>query len=513
MHGKRCGRCLLPVAPVIIVMAAFGGSACAQTWRIEPSLTLESTFTNNVNLLPGDERKADWVNALTPGVRFTEIGAHSRITGNISVPVFLYMRTPHENNYVAPTANINGTFDAADRRFFVDTSVNVQQQYLSPFAAHPSDLTNATQNRYTSQAYRISPYVKGLAGEGIDYELRQSSLWTDANATGITNGRAYTNEVSGRIAREPRPFGWSAEFDRSDTDFTESDNSETFQIARLRGLHQVDPSLQISGSVGYEDNRFFFTHESGVTYGAGARWHLSERTSVDADWEHRFFGSSYHVAGSHRTPLTVWSISASRDITTFPQQLAGFPAGVNIPDFLNTLFLSRFPDPTQRQSAVDQVIRERGLPTTLTSALPVFAEQVTLLESATATLGLLGARNSVFFTAFRLRNQPVEPVAVADLTPLLAQLLNQTQVGANATWTHQLEPRVALTAALEWSRSTSNAQSDAVTRQYAMRAGVSTSLTTLTTVYTGVRYQDFRTDVFSSFREFAVFVGLTHAFH
>src|SRR5256885_8084943 len=35
--------------------------------------------------------------------------------------------------------------------------------------------------------------------------------------------------------------------------------------------------------------------------------------------EHRFFGPSYNVAVENRTPLSVWSLTASRTITTYPR--------------------------------------------------------------------------------------------------------------------------------------------------------------------------------------------------
>ena len=48
-------------------------------------------------------------------------------------------------------------------------------------------------------------------------------------------------------------------------------------------------------SGGYEDNRYSVTDYSGAIYGAGLQWKPTERTSLDAKWEHRFFGSSYSV--------------------------------------------------------------------------------------------------------------------------------------------------------------------------------------------------------------------------
>jgi uncharacterized protein (PEP-CTERM system associated) len=513
MFDVRGGAGLRYVASLLVLSAVCHRPAIAQTWRVDPAFGVESTFTNNVNLSPGSERKADWVNALTPSVRFTEVGAHSRITGTVSVPVLLYLRTPHENNYVAPIANVLGRFEVVDRLFYIDGLIDVSQRYASAFAAHPADLATATDNRYTSQLYRISPFLQQTLPNDMDYELRQSSLWTNGNASGGLNERAYTNEVSGHLAKRPVPFGWSLEFDRIDTDFKESDNSELLENSRVRGIYQATPTLLVSASAGYEDNHFVATRESGPIYGVGMRWHPSERTSIDADWEHRFFGSSYHVVAGHRSPLSIASIQAMRDLTTFPQQLAQFPAGVSVSGLLDTLFQSRFPDPFQRQSLVDQIIRDRGLPSTLTTPIAIFAERVTVLESLAANLGLLGARNSVLFTAYRQRSRPVAPADLAELSSLLLQQLDQTQVGANAVWSHQLGSRMTLSVGVDWSRTSSNGEVNAVSRQYALRTDLSTALSPLTTLHAGVRYQNFRTDVFSSFQELAAVVGVTHVFH
>ena len=489
-------------------------SAHAQKWTIDPSVAVESTVTDNVDLVSSDRRRSDWVNQFTPAVSFTERGAHTQFQGSISVPILVYLRTGSENNYVAPAVNIAGTVEAIDRWLYIDAAADVSQQFLSPFGAQPTNLSSATQNRYTAQSYRISPYIKRSLADGIDYEVRQSSLWTDANATGIQNsGRAFTNEVSGHVGREARPVGWRAEYNWTDSDFQDSRGSETLQIGRVRGLHRPDPAVEVSASVGYEDNDFFFTQERGVTYGAGIRWHPNERTGVDAMWEHRFFGASYHVTADHRTPLSVWSISASRDLSTYPQQIASLPQGSNVSALLNSLFSSQFPDPTQRQSFVDQIIRERGLPATLNSPVSLFSRQTTLVESFNATAGLIGARNSIFFTAYRLRNQPVQSPENANLSQLLTDLLDNTQLGTNVVWSHQLTPIARFSAAADWSRTTANSEPNQVTRQYSLRAVVSTALSTLTNVYAGVRYQDSNTDVFDSYRELAAFVGLTHTFH
>lgn len=493
----------------MICAAAAVCPAAAQTWRVTPTFAAESTFTNNVDLLPNGERRSDWVNQLTPGVHFDERGARTRLNGDVSVPVLLYARTS-ENNYVAPQADVSGTVEAIERLFFVDARALVSQQYRNPLGARSQSLANATDNRYTAQAYTLSPYLKGEAPRGIDYELRHTSIWSDANLSSLP-GRSYTDAFSGHVAQAPAPFGWSAAFDRSHIKF-EDEQSEVIQIARVRAGYRPESTFQVQLIAGYEDNRFFDVHERGVTYGFSAQWRPTPRTRLDAMWEHRFFGSSYLLSFDHRTPLSVWSINAQRDITTYPQQLANFPQGSNVAALLNGLFVSRVQDPLERQLLVDRFIRERGLPTQLASSLALFTQRVTLIESENATFGLLGARNAVLFHLYRTRNEAVES-ADAGLAPLLDLLTNVTQVGASAVWAHRLTPTASLDTTLSWSRNKENAI-DERTTLYSLETRLSRTITTLTSVYAGARYQNSRSDALGfDFNEFAVFVGINHTFH
>src|SRR5689334_13130819 len=62
----------------------------AQTVRIVPSIAVESTLTDNVNL--SANRTPDWVNQFTPSVTFSEVSAHTHLSGGVSLPIVLYVR-------------------------------------------------------------------------------------------------------------------------------------------------------------------------------------------------------------------------------------------------------------------------------------------------------------------------------------------------------------------------------------------------------------------------------------
>jgi uncharacterized protein (PEP-CTERM system associated) len=232
---------------------------------------------------------------------------------------------------------------------------------------------------------------------------------------------------------------------------------------------------------------------------------------VIGNYEHRFFGASYEFSFSHRTPLSSWNVRVARDITNFPRQLATLPAGVEVAGIIDNLFLSSFPDPAERQRAVDDFIRERGLADVLTSPVPLYSQQIILHETQTVTAGLIGARNSVFLTIFNVRSEPIAGSGNPLPAPFAAGNDN-TQTGMNLVWSHRLTPSLDLNATLAGYRTVANAPLEGTTRQGVARVTLSTALSPRSWLYGGARYQLLRSDVATDYEEAAVFVGLRHEF-
>jgi uncharacterized protein (PEP-CTERM system associated) len=311
--------------------------------------------------------------------------------------------------------------------------------------------------------------------------------------------------------QDPRPVGLDASYDRVDTKFNDQDSFVT-EIGRLGGSWQPDDQWRFELRGGYEDNHFLLERFSGVTYGGGLRWRPSTRTSVDVDGEHRFFGTSYHVSLAHRLPLSIWTVHASRDITTYPQQIASLPGQGNVDALLNALYGSRITDPVARQALVDQLIRERGLPATLSSPLDLFTQQATLQESVDTSINLLGARNTVLITAYRRRIEPIPGTALALLDILPSSQIDNTQLGGNVVWSYRITPLYTLATSADWYRAVANDASGVRSRQWSMQSTLSAPLSRLTRVFGGIRYQHFTSSGEATIEETAVFVGLDHAF-
>jgi uncharacterized protein (PEP-CTERM system associated) len=501
--------------------------ARTRTWQIQPTFSIEETLTNNVDLAPSESRRGDLVTQITPGFRVVEKGARTSLEGSVSLPILLYVNTGAENNSVYPQVSLLGNAELIERFFFVDAAANVSQQFLTPFGPQPQDLASATNNRYTSQLYRVSPYIKGEATGNIDYELRNDNIWSNLNDTPTTlDGvpvnatNSYTNQTIGRITRQPRPLGWQVDYRRNDVRFTDQ-GPQLMELGRLRLLYQPDPTLGLGVSGGYERNEFPFSDYSGTIYGFGYEWRPDAVTSSEGFWEHRFFGSSYLFRFNRRTPLSALEIRASRNITTYPQQLAELPAGGAVAELLNSLFSSRIVDPTERQRIVDQFIRDRGLPETLGGGpVIVYTQQVTLQDSANVTLGMIGVRNSIFLNVGYLRQEPIAGSG-DELPPLLAGFNDNTQYGVNVVWTHRVTPWVTVGATASWSRTTPNETTVVpgtggtlgTTNLTTVRALASSPLSPRTSVYAGARYQVQTSNLQGNeYNEAAVFAGLSYQF-
>jgi uncharacterized protein (PEP-CTERM system associated) len=493
---------------------AAAGRRLTQTQRrpltFVPSISAEETYTDNVNLQPAGSRRSDFVTQLVPELTISESGPRTSLAGSISTPILLYARTGSENDRVVPQASIFGTVAAVERLLFVDAAALVSQEYFTPFGGRSASIVNQPANQYTSQWYKVSPYLKAGSPGNLSYELRDDNIWTNATNAPTALGSSYTNHVLANVTREARPFGWALDYDRNDVRFSGQDSQVT-QLGRARALWRPDVTLELSASGGYENNDFTLSNYNDTIYGAGVRWRPTERTSVDANWEHRFFGSSYRFLFDHRTRLSVASISASRDVTSYPQVLAQLPGGGIVPLLLDSLFASRIPDALQRQQFILAFMRDRGLPTILAGPFNLYLQQFYLEERANATTGLIGARNSVFVTVYRVRTQAISGSGES-LPPLIDQLTNNTQLGGGVLWTHNLTPALTLATSADYQHTTANGSRPGTSNETSLRAVISTPLSANTTMHAGARYQNFRSDIAESFREVAAYVGLTHTF-
>jgi uncharacterized protein (PEP-CTERM system associated) len=475
------------------------------------SVGLRETWTNNVNLNPSNAASSAFVTEITPVIGVNYLGPRASLVGNFQLPLVLYLPSGVAADRFYPTVNLLGDLTLVNNFLFLEGLVDVSQQYFSPFGAQPVGVVNPTNNRYQSIVYRISPFIKSSTSGGTSYELHNDNVWTNLSGAPISTSNAYYTSFWGDASNTTTTLGYRASFNYTDTHFNNQQRPTITQLYRATGIYTATSALQLNASTGYEVNQFALTNSQDVIYGVGFVWHPSQLTNVLGDWEHRYFGSSYSFSYDHVTQMSESRIAVSRNVTTYPQQIATLPGGVNVSAFLNALFLPVVADPAQRQQIVNQIIANRGLPSTLAGPVNLYANQTLLQEAATGTVGLLGARNTVVLTAYYVKNQPINANGTP-LPPVLSFGNDNTQTGGTLVWTHQLMPSVNLVGSVEGLQTLSNGAPTGRTRQGAVRVGVSTALTPNTGVYAGARYQSLQSNVQQDYTEAAAFVGLTYTF-
>jgi uncharacterized protein (PEP-CTERM system associated) len=265
------------------------------------------------------------------------------------------------------------------------------------------------------------------------------------------------------------PWGWTLSFSRAYYNnglsvgngiaggdvVTANDTSTTYYNLLGTLPYQVDPQLQLSLRAGYDSYQFAGPTIKEGRYGIGFQWSPTDRTHVGGFWDHTFFGASYSAHISHRLPNSALSANFSRGITSFPQLALVIPAGATVNQFVDAAFTTRIPDPAERALAVEQFLARAGLPPTLASPVNFYATALTLQQSGTVSLVLIGTLNSITFSVFNLKTEEISRSGEV-LPPALQFGQNNTQTGGGVSVSHRLSGYTNLGASAAYSTTTSN---------------------------------------------------------
>jgi uncharacterized protein (PEP-CTERM system associated) len=241
-------------------------------------------------------------------------------------------------------------------------------------------------------------------------------------------------------------------------------------------------------------------------------WQPSPRTTAELNWEHRFFGTARLARLAHRTRLTAWNASYSRDLSSAQQEFLRLPPG-NTVALLDQIFLARIPDPVQRQAAVQQFLRVTGTPSFLANSLAFYTEQVLLQEQLQASMAVIGVRNSVTFTAFASRSTALtEAVAPLPADIFLGAGTRVKQHGFGASASHALTPFTSLGA--NANRTFAESEQVAALESRADHLGISLTHTVSprTSTFAGATYTKAQPAGAPASHARSVFAGLNYRF-
>jgi uncharacterized protein (PEP-CTERM system associated) len=483
-------------------------------WTVQPSITLTETYTDNA-FPDSEEARTDFVTQVTPGIRIE--GRTPRLTASFNyAPTALIFARNGEANDVINNLNAYANLEAVERFFFLEGWGYITQTYVSPFAPRPTDIVNTTQNRLETRTLTFSPYVHH-EGRDLQYELRNRNIWTSSDQPQLGDFR--TEQWTGYVAGPVRRFGWALEFD--DTTVTHYNAlvnrpSDKARLYRARLYWQPDPAWRLSASGGSEENNYVLGEFQQTTiYGGAVAWRPSTRTTADLEYENRFFGPYRFARFTHRTRLTAWSASYSRNVSTYQQEVLRVPPG-DTTALLDSAFAARFPDPDQRRAAVEQFQRSTGTPQFLSGSIAFYTQQVFLNEQVDASFAIIGARNSITFTGFVSEGTQISADALGILPDALSAATVIRQRGFGVYVDHKFTPSTSVGARANRIYSRQEQPVELLTKQDYFHLLLNYTATPKTTLFTGVaisRFDSGDPTVRPNWDTTSVFAGLNHRFY
>lgn len=499
----------VPIATVGLLMILGTRPVQPQVLNVSSGINVTGTASTNPTLAPKGQEKGDIWFDISPYfsvVSTTDGRFRLRGGGSLGASVRLSLREEDRfSTYLRPSGNLSGTWEVVDNFFFVDMRAGVSSQLNDPFLA----TTDPASPFNTSTSYQvgIAPYIRGRLLGYADYEIRSDNSWTDSPNT----AGQYFAKNSVRIDRAPQPWGFAFSAEQN-VQGVHSDDvpRRKWSIARLSLRYAPIPELAFGVRGGWERYDFLEppADEPRTFYGFEARWRPNRRTVLEGYWENRYFGDSWQLRFSYRRPRVAFNIQSSRDLATTPTQFLVFQPQSDLVALVDAAFMTRIPDPVERQRAVTDFLARTQLPQQLLTPTVIYDERITLQTNTSGSIVFYGKRYSVAWALFRTRTEGI--VGTASVPAVLADNL---QRGTSLSYSRPMASDMAFSTTATWRRTESLLDpEDNYTDQTQIRAQISKGLGPRSFGTIGARYQWINSTVTNDATEAAIFCTFSHTF-
>ena len=442
---------LLSLAVVAAWATLSGESASAQAqasanagaprnpWRLQPSLSVDETYSDNINLAPAGSERWELVTNVSPALRLTRYGSRLKLDFGYQ-PQFLYYARGTNNSVVRNYLDANANATIVENLLFFDARAAVSQQNVSPFGSLAANSVNGSANRAESRIYSLGPTLRSRFGNDLSYNLGYRYTGSSYNSNAL--GASHTSQVFGSVQSGTsfRDLGGGLTYNRSDQSYGGA-NRIIIENAGANLTYVLSPTIRLLAGAGYDRNRYPAAPGqglSGPSYFGGFDWNPTHHTRLSAQVGHRYFGPTANVVFNRTTARTSLSVSYSRDQTT--SSATGL-AMVASPQYVlvDQLLRTAIPDPVLRAQAVAGILTQAGLPTYGTTGF--LSNQLYLQKRFDVSLALLGLRNTVTLSAFRSESQVLSTLTTS--FDVFNQASNFRQTGFTVSWSHKLGPRTS----------------------------------------------------------------------
>lgn len=346
-------------------LALAAAVACSPAWaqesrlRVTTGAELSQSVVDVAGRLNGTNG-TESVTRVSPSLRVVSRGG--RVQGSLGYSLSGIYRAGREESSgreFQNTLDANVLGEIVPGWGFIEGRGSISQQTLSAFGRPAGDGSAFNRNRSEVSSLTLSPFARGELGGLARYEARVTGSMTDTRDPAAADSKYAVASLTLGSAR-PGRLGWDLSASTQRVSFSSASRpiDTDRALASLTYRPDFDLALTVSGGAERTDFGGPFKREFS-NYGLSLRWVPSPRTLVQLGADERYFGRSYRIVLSHRTPRTLWTYSDVRDVND-----SGGVLGVGQPVTLYQLLFqqlaSQEPDPALRDLLVQQRLRELG---------------------------------------------------------------------------------------------------------------------------------------------------------
>ncbi len=424
--------------------AAGNGGAPRDPWRLSTAVSVDETWSDNINLAPAGRERSEYVTSITPSVRLTRVSPW--LTANFDYqPQFLYYARGTNGNALRNALDASGNATLIDNLLFFDAGASISQQNISPFGTQAANSVNGSANRAETRTYSFGPTLRSRFDRDLSYSAGYRYFESSSNNNAYAT--SHTSQLFGQFQTSTsfRDVGAGGNYSRSEQNYGGS-NTIIVESIGSQLTYVVSPTVHLQGNIGYDRNRYPTTGQpdlKGLSYSGGFDWEPTHHSSLSAQIGRRYFGPTANIQLRETTSKFALYGVYSRDQTTSTGSGLSLVADPNYA-LIDQFYRATIPDPAARARQVATTLASLGLPVSQFGVAGFLSNQLFVQKRAEISLALLGLRNTVTLDAARTESQSLS--AITSGFDVFNQSSKFRTTTYSANWSHKLGPRTSANA-------------------------------------------------------------------